>query len=62
MTVSDGALGLLDRRTLAKTVAGFSSTTGYAVATVYRLASYRFAVLVGGIAALWVRRANERIG
>ena len=56
LTPSPGGLGGVTAALVALlgVLAGFSSATGYAVATVYRLASYWFAVLVGGLAALWV--------
>jgi len=56
LTPSPGGLGGVTAALVALlgVLAGFSSATGYAVATVYRLASYWFAVFVGGIAALWV--------
>ncbi|WP_459193057.1 lysylphosphatidylglycerol synthase transmembrane domain-containing protein [Halosimplex sp. J119] len=39
---------------LLGTLAGFSFATGLSIAIVYRLASYVFAVLLGGLAAIWV--------
>ena len=56
LTPSPGGLGGVTAALVALlgVLAGFSSATGYAVATVYRLASYWFAVLVSGLAALWV--------
>jgi uncharacterized protein (TIRG00374 family) len=56
LTPSPGGLGGVTAALVALlgVLAGFSSATGYAVATVYRVASYWFAVLVGGLAALWV--------
>ena len=56
LTPSPGGLGGVTAALVALlgVLAGFSSATGYAVATVYRLASYWFAVGVGGLAALWV--------
>jgi hypothetical protein len=56
LTPSPGGLGGVTAALVALlgVLAGFSSATGYAVATVYRLASYWFAVFVGGVAALWV--------
>jgi len=56
LTPSPGGLGGVTAAlvVLLGALAGFSTATGYAVATVYRVASYWFAVLVGGLAALWV--------
>ncbi|MEF8851294.1 MAG: lysylphosphatidylglycerol synthase transmembrane domain-containing protein [Haloarculaceae archaeon] len=56
LTPSPGGLGGVTAALVALlgVLAGFSSATGYAVATVYRLASYWFALLVGGLAAIWV--------
>jgi len=56
LTPSPGGLGGVTAAlvVLLGALAGFSTASGYAVATVYRVASYWFAILVGGIAALWV--------
>jgi uncharacterized protein (TIRG00374 family) len=56
LTPSPGGLGGVTAALVALlgVLAGFSNATGYAVATVYRVASYWFAVGVGSLAALWV--------
>jgi len=56
LTPSPGGLGGVEAALVGLLVvlAGVSTASGYAVATVYRLASYWFALGAGGIAALWV--------
>ncbi|MFB6150433.1 MAG: YbhN family protein [Haloarculaceae archaeon] len=56
LTPSPGGLGGVTAALVALlgVLAGLPTATGYAVATVYRVASYWFAVLVGGVAALFV--------
>ncbi|MCT9094791.1 lysylphosphatidylglycerol synthase transmembrane domain-containing protein [Haloarchaeobius sp. HME9146] len=51
-----GGLGAVEGAltVLLSQVGGLSQSSGLAVATLYRVESYLFALLVGGIAALWV--------
>jgi len=56
LTPSPGGLGGVEAALVGLLVvlAGFSTASGYATATVYRLASYWFALGVGGVAAVAV--------
>jgi uncharacterized protein (TIRG00374 family) len=56
LTPSPGGLGGVEAALVGLLVvlAGFATPTGYAVATVYRVASYWFALGAGGLAALFV--------
>jgi uncharacterized protein (TIRG00374 family) len=56
ITPSPGGLGGVEVALVVLLLAltAFSAAEAYAVSLVYRLASYWFALLVGGVAALWV--------